>query len=100
MRWQTSLDLIAQSTKRSLTGLKEMIIIGHTDSMGTDDYNERLGMRRAMFIRDELVKRGVPRSVLKVQSRGRRQPVPRRVEETDEIYRLRSRRAEFVKVFK
>lgn len=100
MSWQNSLDLIAQSTKRSLGSLREVVVIGHTDSMGTDEYNERLGERRALFIRDELVKRGVPKSLLRIQSRGRRQPVAMRPGESDEIYRLRSRRAEFVKVFK
>ncbi|HET6512932.1 MAG TPA: OmpA family protein, partial [Candidatus Kapabacteria bacterium] len=100
MSWQNSLDLVAQSAKASLASLREILVIGHTDSLGTDEYNQRLGERRAIFIRDELVKRGVPRNILRIESRGERQPIARRDNETDEIYRLRSRRAEFIKVFK
>jgi peptidoglycan-associated lipoprotein len=99
MSWQNSLDLVARSVRSSLATLREIVVIGHTDSMGTDEYNNKLGERRAAFIRDELVKRGVPRSLMRIASRGRMQPIARR-EETDEIYRLRSRRAEFIKVFK
>ncbi len=100
MSWQNSLDLVARSAKASLGTLKEIVVIGHTDSMGTDDYNNRLGERRAAFIRDELVKRGVPKNKMRLVSRGRMQPIAKRADETDEIYRLRSRRAEFIKVFK
>jgi hypothetical protein len=100
MSWQNSLDLVARSAKSSLGSLREIVVIGHTDSMGTDEYNNKLGERRAAFIRDELVKRGVPRNVLRITSRGRMQPIARRPEESDDIYRLRSRRAEFIKVFK
>jgi hypothetical protein len=100
MSWQNSLDLVARSAKSSLNSLREIVVIGHTDSMGTDEYNDRLGERRAAFIRDELVKRGVPKGLLRITSRGRMQPIARRPEESDEIYRLRSRRAEFIKVFK
>jgi outer membrane protein OmpA-like peptidoglycan-associated protein len=100
MSWQNSLDLVARSAKSSLSTLKEIVVIGHTDSMGTDEYNNKLGERRAAFIRDELVKRGIPRGVMRIVSRGRMQPIARRPDESDEIYRLRSRRAEFIKVFK
>lgn len=100
MSWQNSLDLVARSAKASIGSLHEIVVIGHTDSMGTDEYNDRLGERRAAFIRDELVKRGVPRGLLRIVSRGRMQPIQRRPDESDETFRLRSRRAEFIKVFK
>jgi hypothetical protein len=100
MSWHNSLDLVARSAKSSLATLKEIVVIGHTDSMGTDEYNNKLGERRAAFIREELVKRGIPRNMMRVVSRGRMQPIARRPDEGDEIYRLRSRRAEFIKVFK
>ena len=100
MTWRQALDLTAHSTIRSLANLREMVITGHTDSLGTDSYNERLGFRRATFIAAELEKRGVPKGIMTVRSEGRKQPVSRRPQESDEIFRLRSRRVEFVKVFK
>jgi hypothetical protein len=97
--WQQSIELIARSAKRSLSTLKKLVVVGHTDSMGSDDYNNRLGLNRATFIAGELEKRGIPKRLLSVLSKGRTTPVARREGESDEIFRLRSRRVEFIKVF-
>jgi outer membrane protein OmpA-like peptidoglycan-associated protein len=43
---------------------------GHTDRMGSDDYNQSLGMRRAVAIQTELVMRGVPMDQLSLTSFG------------------------------
>ena len=99
MTWKTALDLTAQSTLRSLKSLKRLVVIGHTDSLGSDAYNDKLGLHRAQFVASELIKRGVPEKLLSVSSRGRMQPVAIRPGESDEEFRLRSRRVEFVKVF-
>ncbi len=100
MTWQQTLDLTAHAALRSLEKLKELVLIGHTDSLGSDSYNDRLGLRRATFVADELEKRGVPRRLLHVNSKGRTQPVAIRPGESDELFRLRARRVEFIKVFK
>ncbi|HZK76605.1 MAG TPA: OmpA family protein [Candidatus Kapabacteria bacterium] len=100
MTWQQALDLTAHATLRSTGTLRELVLIGHTDSLGSDSYNDKLGLERATFVARELGKRGVPANLMKVQSMGRRQPVERRPGESDEIFRLRSRRVEFIKVFK
>ncbi|MDP4200912.1 MAG: OmpA family protein [Bacteroidota bacterium] len=100
MTWRQALDLTAHAALRSQERLKELLLIGHTDSLGTDSYNDRLGLRRATFIADELQARGVPKRLLQVASKGRVQPVATRPGEDDELFRLRSRRVEFIKVFK
>jgi OOP family OmpA-OmpF porin len=84
---------------RSLDHLKELIIIGYTDSLGSDAYNDRLGFRRASFVATEMEKRGIPKNIIRVTSKGRTEPVARRPGESDEVFRLRSRRVEFIKVF-
>lgn len=99
MTWKRALDLTARATLASIGSLKKLIVIGHTDSLGSDAYNSRLGLQRAQFVADELVKRGVPKRIVSVRSRGRTEPVAIRPEESDEQFRLRSRRVEFVKVF-
>jgi OmpA family/WD40-like Beta Propeller Repeat len=98
--WQQVLDLTAHAALRSMSKLKELILIGHTDSLGTDAYNDRLGFERATFVANELEKRGIPKAILHVKSAGRTEPVARRPDESDETFRLRSRRVEFIKVFK
>lgn len=51
-------------------------IYGHTDAVGSDASNQRLGLRRAQAVRRYLVSLGVPhRSILAVVSRGERQPL-------------------------
>lgn len=48
---------------------------GHTDRMGSDDYNQALGLRRSTAIQSELVSRGVPASQLLVVSHGESNPL-------------------------
>jgi outer membrane protein OmpA-like peptidoglycan-associated protein len=51
-------------------------IYGHTDAVGSDAYNNRLGQRRANAVRAHLVHLGVPRAViLATVSRGAHQPL-------------------------
>ena len=53
-----------------------MTIIGHTDLVGSERYNQGLGLRRARRVLNYLVRRGVSRSRLDaVASRGEREPV-------------------------
>lgn len=51
-------------------------IYGHTDAVGSDASNHRLGLRRAQAVQRFLVARGVPhRSLIAVVSRGEEQPL-------------------------
>lgn len=53
-----------------------MTVVGHTDKVGPDGYNDRLGLRRARAAVNYLVGRGVARNRLDaVESRGEREPV-------------------------
>lgn len=48
---------------------------GHTDSRGTDAYNENLSLRRANAVRDYLVAGGISRSRIAVEGHGESRPV-------------------------
>jgi outer membrane protein OmpA-like peptidoglycan-associated protein len=51
-------------------------IEGHTDLVGGEGYNQRLGLRRARAVADRLVRQGVaPRRIALVESRGESEPV-------------------------
>ena len=48
---------------------------GHTDSVGTDAYNQGLSERRANAVKSHLVDRGVPASRLTATGYGERNPI-------------------------
>ena len=50
-------------------------LIGHTDALGPDDYNYRLGLRRAQNTRDYLMEKGIPATTIDISSKGETQPV-------------------------
>lgn len=50
-------------------------IAGHTDSVGSAEYNYRLGLARATAVRDYLAAHGVDESRMRVTSAGREQPI-------------------------
>jgi OOP family OmpA-OmpF porin len=45
-------------------------VVGHTDTSGASDYNERLAFKRANTVRDALVQRGVDASLIAVDAKG------------------------------
>jgi OOP family OmpA-OmpF porin len=59
------------------TGIKYTVVVvtGHTDSVGTDEYNMRLGLRRAESVKAYLVSQGVAANQIQTASRGKREPV-------------------------
>ena len=52
---------------RNLTTIN---IVGHTDTSGSDAYNQRLAMRRANAVKDTLVSMGVPAGNITTEGRG------------------------------
>lgn len=55
--------------------LEMVIATGHTDSVGTDAYNQRLSERRAAAVKEYLVSKGVPASKITTIGKGESQPV-------------------------
>jgi outer membrane protein OmpA-like peptidoglycan-associated protein len=53
----------------------EVIIIGHSDAIGDEPYNQRLGLKRAETIRDALVNDGFNPRAISVASRGSLDPL-------------------------
>lgn len=66
-------------------------VIGHTDSIGSDGYNQSLSARRAQSVGDYLGSYGVPRERLRTKGRGEREP---RAENTTAAGRQLNRRVE------
>jgi outer membrane protein OmpA-like peptidoglycan-associated protein len=64
---------------------------GHTDDVGTEEYNLKLSERRAEAVRDYLVKAGLSPDILSVTGHGKSRPL---VPGTSEQVRARNRRVE------
>ena len=61
--------------KLKSVNLEVIIAVGHTDSVGTDAYNLKLGQRRADAVKAYLVSQGVPANRIYTDSKGESQPV-------------------------
>jgi OOP family OmpA-OmpF porin len=56
--------------------LELVLVTGHTDRIGTQQYNQKLSERRADAVRDYLVSKGVPKDKIETLGMGKTQPVP------------------------
>jgi len=56
--------------------LELVLVTGHTDRIGSQQYNQKLSERRADAVRDYLVSKGVPRDRIETLGMGKTQPVP------------------------
>jgi len=64
---------------------------GYTDDVGSDDYNQKLSLRRAQAVRDYLVAAGLPPGIFSVDGHGKSLPL---VKGTSEEARAKNRRVE------
>ena len=71
----------------------KVLVEGHCDERGTEEYNRALGERRALSIRDILVERGVSADRIRTMTLGEDRPADPSL--TESAYRL-NRRGEFV----
>lgn len=70
----------AQNLRNFAASLKNypstnILIVGHTDSVGTESYNQNLSERRARSARNFLIAEGVAANRLQVSGRGELEPV-------------------------
>ena len=56
-------------------GIKHINVVGHTDSVGTVAYNDKLSLRRANAVKSYLVTKGVPVDLISVGGHGLHDPV-------------------------
>ena len=69
----------------------EVRIIGHTDSTGSDELNNRLSVERAQATKSYLVSRGVHANQIAIAGRGEHEPV---ADNSSDAGRARNRRVE------
>ena len=67
------LDQVADQVSK--LNLESLIAVGHTDSVGSDAYNQRLSERRAASVKNYLVSKGVPADQIIASGKGESAPV-------------------------
>ena len=88
---QSKLDIVADKLKANPNA--RLLIEGNCDERGTEEYNRSLGERRALALREELVKKGVPADNIHTISYGKDKPVD---DGHDEAAWSKNRRGDFV----
>lgn len=66
------LDQIAEVVQKNQ--IKKLLIVGHTDSSHSEDYNLKLSNDRAQTVRKYLMNKGIPEEGLMAQGYGKRKP--------------------------
>ncbi|HEY6086436.1 MAG TPA: OmpA family protein [Burkholderiaceae bacterium] len=93
-------DEFTDASKRTLDGIlaaiaerpvPDLLVIGHTDRVGTDAYNDTLSRQRAEVVRNALLARGIAQDKVVAIGRGKREPI---VPTADGAAEARNRRVE------
>jgi len=67
------LDQVAQQARG--IDLETIIAVGHTDSIGTDAYNQKLSERRAASVKAYLVSKGIDPNRIYTEGKGKKNPI-------------------------
>jgi outer membrane protein OmpA-like peptidoglycan-associated protein len=77
----------------ALRPVPDLLVIGHTDTVGNDAFNDNLSRQRAEVVRRALLARGIAAENIVVAGRGKREPV---VATGDNVAEPRNRRVEIL----
>jgi outer membrane protein OmpA-like peptidoglycan-associated protein len=96
---RSDLTTQAKSTVNDLYTILEkypnenVLVIGHTDNVGTDSYNQKLSERRASSVANYLITLGIDQGRITTKGMGETDP---KVANDTEAHRAENRRVEFV----
>lgn len=88
---ESKLELGKISAELRERAAADIVLIGHTDRIGTDAANDELSLTRAERVRTALVQQGLAVERIRTVGRGEREPV---VQTADEVEEPRNRRVE------
>jgi hypothetical protein len=96
--WQSEIAAATRDINFALSRINEIIITGYTDTLNSTSYNYQLGLKRANFVKSQLVQNGIPAKLITVKSMGENDPLPQKSNEPAEIWGQRLRRVTISKV--
>ena len=95
-------DELKPDAKRAIEGVAaevakrpapEIAVVGHTDFVGTDQYNDALSLQRAVRVKELLIQRGIPAKMIQTAGRGKREPL---VKTSNVVVEPKNRRVEII----
>jgi outer membrane protein OmpA-like peptidoglycan-associated protein len=69
----------------------DVLVVGHTDTVGAPQKNDKLSLQRAQRVKTDLVRKGIAASRVQASGRGEREPI---VQTADGVDEPRNRRVE------
>jgi outer membrane protein OmpA-like peptidoglycan-associated protein len=69
-------SVVSEAVKTAkANGFVRVKVVGHTDTVGSDQYNQTLSLQRAQSVKDEMVRQGVDGGGIAVEGRGFHEPL-------------------------
>jgi outer membrane protein OmpA-like peptidoglycan-associated protein len=90
---ESSLKLTAVFAEITKRPVPDVLVVGHTDAVGTNQVNDPLSQQRAEVIRAGLIRSGIASENISVVGRGKREPL---VPTADGVAEPRNRRVEII----
>jgi OOP family OmpA-OmpF porin len=59
----------------AMKSVDKVLVVGHTDSIGTETYNQKLSERRAATVKNYLVEKGISADKIETVGKGESQPI-------------------------
>lgn len=88
---ESKLELEKAMAELKRRSVPDIVVIGHTDTIGALEWNDKLSLARAERVREALIAQGLPASRISAAGRGEREPL---VPTADNVAEARNRRVE------
>jgi outer membrane protein OmpA-like peptidoglycan-associated protein len=72
-RGEDILEAVARCVAIGPLAGESIVVVGHTDPQGAEEYNEKLGLYRAQAAKNHLIELGLSGGAIQVESRGQRE---------------------------
>ena len=69
-------EVVAEAVKTAkANGFVKVLVVGHTDTVGSDSYNQALSVRRAQAVKDEMVREGMDGDGISIEGKSFHDPL-------------------------
>jgi len=71
-----AVEVVGEAVRTAKTeGMVKVLVTGHTDTVGSDQYNQALSERRANAVKDEMIKEGMDGGSISIEGKSFHDPL-------------------------